>query len=265
MLEDRRIKSLVDFPVASEVFPAVEIKGGVCYFLWDRDYKGMAQVSGSRSGVVEGPHPRDLSEFDVLVRDHRSVEILRKVLQRKEESITSILSVDKEFGWTSNFADFRTKSFTGAIPLHYGRLGKRLVGYVRPNQITKSENLVNKWKVMVPQAGSDGGQRLPDVVLGRPFIASSPSVCTQTFLFFYVDDEDSARSVESYLRTKFFRFLVSLRKITQHATRSTYTWVPVQSWSKTWTDTALYKRYGLTADEIEFIERVIKVMDSDDE
>ena len=265
MLEDRRIKQLVDFPVASEVFPAVEIKGGVCYFLWDRDYQGVAQVSSARSGVVEGPYPRDLSEFDVLVRDHRSVEILRKVLQRKEESITSILSVDKEFGWTSNFADFKTKASAGAVPLHYGRSGKRLVGYVRPSQITKSKHLINKWKVMVPQAGSDGGQRLPDVVLGRPFIASSPSVCTQTFLFFYVDDENSAKSIESYLRTKFFRFLVSLRKITQHATRSTYTWVPMQAWNKSWTDTALYKRYGFTADEIEFIERVIKVMDSDDE
>jgi len=265
MLEDRRVRSLVDFPVASEVFPAVEIKGGVCYFLWDRDYQGMTQVSSSRSGVIEGPHLRDLSEFDVLVRDHRSVQILRKVLNRKEESITSILSVDKEFGWTSNFADFKPKRFTGGIPLHYGRSGKRLVGYVRPNQITKSQQLEKKWKVMVPKAGSDGGQRLPDVVLGRPFIAASPSVCTQTFLFFYVEDEKSATSIESYLRTKFFRFLVSLRKITQDATRSTYTWVPIQSWSITWTDTALYKRYGLDNDEIEFIERVIKVMSDDGE
>jgi site-specific DNA-methyltransferase (adenine-specific) len=196
-----------------------------------------------------------------LVRDNRAVEILRKVLAKKEESIISILSVDKEFGWTSNFEDFHLKEHKGDVPIHYGRQGKRLKGYVRRSQIVKSEKLVDTWKVMVPQAGSDGGQRIPDVVLGKPFVASKPSVCTQTFLFFYLNTRAEAESVQTYLQTKFFRFLVSLRKITQHATRSTYTWVPIQTWDKAWSDSTLYKKYGLTKPEIEYIEMMIRAMD----
>jgi site-specific DNA-methyltransferase (adenine-specific) len=265
MLNDRRIRDVIDYPVAKEVFPSVEIKGGVCFFLWDRDYQGDASVQSIRGGVVSGPTMRDLSEFDVLVRDNRAIQILRKVLARKDESIIHILSVDKEFGWTSNFEDFHAKKHKHDVPIHYGRHGKRLKGYVQRSQITKSEELVDKWKVMVPQAGSDGGQRIPDVVLGKPFIASKPSVCTQTFLFFYLNTRLEAQSVQSYLRTRFFRFLVSLRKITQHATRSTYTWVPQQTWDREWTDKELYKKYKLTKEEIEFIESMIRPMDAHDE
>jgi site-specific DNA-methyltransferase (adenine-specific) len=261
MLADRSLRSLTDYPVAKEVFSSVEVKGGICYFLWERDYIGATSVTSIRDGKVLGPHQRDLSEFDVFVRDNQAVKILRKILAHKEESITKILSVDKEFGWTSNFAGFHNKQGKGDIPLHYGRQGKRLVGYINRLEINKSVQLVDKWKVMIPQAGSDGGQRLPDIVLGRPFVASSPSVCTQTYLFFSLDSEEDAISVESYLRTRFFRFLVSLRKITQHATRSTYVWVPTQDWSHTWTDAELYSKYDLGSEEIEFIESMIKTME----
>jgi len=195
------------------------------------------------------------------VRDNRALYILQKILAYNEESITSILAVDKEFGWTSNFSDFHDKYVKDDIPLHYGRQGKRFVGYVKRRNVNKSANLIDSWKVMIPKAGSDGGQRIPDVVLGRPFIVPSPSVCTQTYLFFYVQNQTAAKSVESYLTTRLFRFLVSLRKITQDATRSTYTWVPMQSWEHEWTDEMLYKKYGLTKDEIAFIESMIRPME----
>jgi site-specific DNA-methyltransferase (adenine-specific) len=111
---------------------------------------------------------------------------------------------------------------------------------------------------MVPQAGSDGGKKIPDAVLGTSFITPSPSVCTQTYLFFYVDSEQEAISVKSYVDTRFFRFLVSLRKITQHATRSTYTWVPQQEWNEIWSDDKLYAKYGVNEEEIRFIESRIR-------
>jgi site-specific DNA-methyltransferase (adenine-specific) len=265
MLSDRRIRSLTDYPVAREVFPSVEVKGGICYFLWEREYDGDTEVTSIRGGEVVGPNPRDLSEFDVFVRDHRAVKILRKILSHGQESITTILAVDKEFGWTSNFDDFHDKQLKNDVPLYYGKQGKRLVGYINRKNVTKSVHLIDTWKLMVPQAGSDGGQRIPDVVLGKPFIAPSPSVCTQTYLFFYVDNEVAAKSVQSYLQTRFFRFLVSLRKNTQHATRSTYTWVPVQDWTKNWSDKDLYKKYGITKDEVDFIESMIRPMDLNDE
>jgi len=261
MLSDRRVSELIDYPVSKEVFPSVEVKGGICYFLWERDYEGSTKVTSIRDGQISGPFERNLAEFDVLVRDNQAVKILRKILSKNERSITEILSVDKEFGWTSNFDGFHAKQNRNDIPLHYGRQGKRMVGYINRKEITKSEHLIDKWKVMIPKAGSDGGQKLPDVVLGRPFIASSPSVCTQTYLFFALETESEAISVESYLRTRFFRFLVSLRKITQDATRSTYTWVPIQIWDREWSDKDLYKKYKLDEEEIAYIEKMVKVME----
>jgi site-specific DNA-methyltransferase (adenine-specific) len=114
---------------------------------------------------------------------------------------------------------------------------------------------------MIPQAFGERGSR-PAKVLGGSFIAPSPSVCTQTYLFFYVGSKTEAESLNSYVRTRFFRFLVSLRKITQHATRSTYTWVPQQEWGRTWTDAALYKKYKLTKDDIALIESMVRPMEN---
>ncbi|ABF45226.1 Adenine-specific DNA methylase [Deinococcus geothermalis DSM 11300] len=135
------------------------------------------------------------------------------------------------------------------------------MGYIGRDEVTKSAHLIDTWKLLVPQAGSDGGQRIPDSVLGKPLIAPSPSVCTQSFLFFSVASEREAQSVQSYYTTRFFRFLVSLRKITQHATHATYQWVPIQTWDRTWTDEMLYEKYGITPEEQAFIESMIRPMD----
>jgi site-specific DNA-methyltransferase (adenine-specific) len=261
MLEDRHIRKLVDYPVASEVFPGVEVKGGVCYFLWVRDTEGDCAVTTVRGADVYGPVDRKLGEYDVLVRDSRALGILRKVQARKEPSITEILSVDKEFGWTSNFEGFHDKKKSGDIPIYYISKSKRSTGWIERSAIVKSPELINTWKTMIPQAYG-AGEGIPHQILGQPFMAPNPSVCTQTYLFVYVGSQGAAESVESYVRTRFLRFLVSLRKITQHATRSTYTWVPQQKWDHTWTDKELYKKYGLTKEEVEYIDSVIRPMDA---
>lgn len=260
MLADKRIRKMVDFPVSNEVFLGVEVKGGICYFLWDRDYKGQCEVTSMRKGKSIGLAVRDLNEFDILVRDSRSLPLLRKILEKKEDSMIDILSVDKEFGWTSNFIGFHEKPKNDDIPLHYIKKGKRNIGWISRDQITKSISLIETWKVMVPAAGSDGGKKIPDFVLGKSLITSSPSVCTQSFLFFFLNSEKEAHNLESYYKTRFFRFLVSLRKFTQHATRSTYTWVPQQNWNEPWTDEKLYTKYNLTIDEISLVESMIKPM-----
>lgn len=260
MLQDRRLRKLVDYPNAKEVFPGVEIKGGVSYFHWQADYNGTCLSAVMRGDEQIGPHERDLGEFDVFVRDYRALSILRKVLARKYPSITKILSVDKEFGWTSNFREFSKSETPDSVPIFYNERGNRLQGWITRKSVTKSSHLIDTWKVMVPKAGSDGGQKLPDIVLGTPFIASSPSVCTQTYLFFAVGSEREAINVEKYVRTKLFRFLVSLRKISQDATRSTYTWVPMLDFSRQWTDDDLAKEFGLDADELDLMGSFVKEM-----
>lgn len=264
MLSDQCLRTLVDYPKSSDVFPSVEVKGGVCYFLRDANYLGDCSVRTVRNGEESLPVDRDLGEFDVFVRDARAVGILRKVLAHEESSVTNILSADKEFGWTSNFDGFHAAQSEGDVPVYYVRRGQRKIGFISREEVLKSPQLVDRWKVMIPKAGSDGGQKLPDIVLGKPLIAPSPSTCTQTFLFFYLDTMDEAKSLQSYLATRLFRFLVSLRKITQDATKSTYAWVPIQTWDRTWSDEELFTKYGLSEGEVEYISSVIKPMELGD-
>ena len=260
MLGSHKLIRLVDFPVSREVFPNVEVKGGICYFLWSGAHNGPCDVTVIR-GKEEISSSRQLDEFDVFVRDPRAVGVLRKVLKTGEQPITNILTADTPFGVATNFDGFHSRKKSGDVALYYVRSGKRDIGFVQRTMITKNATLIDKWKVLVPKAGSDGGQKIPDFVLGKPWLSPPPSVATQTFLAFCVASEEEARSVESYYRTKFFRHLVSLRKLTQDALRPMYSWVPVQGWDRQWTDKALYKKYGLTKEEIDYVEAVIRPMD----
>lgn len=264
MLEDKHIRKLVDYERMDLVFPGVDFEGGVCYFLRDRDHSGNCEVTTVTGEEIVGPMSRELNEYDIFVRDSRGLNILKKVRAAGEPSIIDILSADKEFGWTSNFDGFRSNKKADDIALYYYRSGKRLVGGIARKDIAKSTHLVDKWKVMTPAAYGERGAR-PALVLGRNFIAESPSVCTQTYLFFYVTSKKQAESLQSYLNTRFLRFLVSLRKITQHATRATYTWVPQQTWDRTWTDEELFAKYDLSKDDIAYIKASIRSKASDDE
>jgi site-specific DNA-methyltransferase (adenine-specific) len=258
----QRIRELVDYPAANDVFPGVEVKAGVCYFLWDASHSGECKVTTARGSEIVGPVERNLGEYDVFVRDARAVSILHKVLMKKEPSINTILARDKEFGWTSNFDGFHSTEKSGDVPINYIRTMKRAVGYIERKLVAKSAHLIDTWKLLVPKA-FNGGDAVPHQILGKPLIAPSPSVCTQSFLFFYVDSRKAAESLQSYYTTRFFRFLVSLRKITQDATHSTYVWVPLQNWDQTWNDNALYKKYGITRDEQAYIESQVRTMNLD--
>lgn len=266
MLADRKLKQLVDYPNAADVFSSVGIIGGACYFLRDASHDGNCDFTMVRSGETVGPMSRSLAEFDILVRDSRAIPILRKVLSWEEESINTILARDKEFGWTSNFEGFHADQQADDVPLHYIRAMKRSVGYIARSAVVKSAELIDTWKVLIPAVGSgrESEKSGVDLVLGPSLIAGAPSVCTQSFLFFHLATEIEAKSVRSYYATRFFRFLVSLRKITQHATHSTYSWVPMQSWDRVWTDQDLYEKYGITDQEVSYIESMIRPMELDD-
>jgi site-specific DNA-methyltransferase (adenine-specific) len=265
MLGDHRISHLVDYRVSKEIFQGVEVKGGICYFLWSDSHKGTCLVSSVR-GQSRSTAARHLNEFDVFVRDVEAVGVLKKVLSLNEPSMLDLVSGQTPFGLITNFSDFHTTRKVGDLGLHYNRAGRREIAFVRSSQIQKGQPLIGKWKLLAPMAGSDGGQRIPDVILGEPIISKPDEVCTQTYLAIGpLRSKQAAESLEAYYRTKFFRFLISLRKITQHAGRATYTWVPQQSWDREWTDRELYKKYKLTKVEIAFIESMIRPMDDGDE
>ncbi len=260
MLTGGHIQALVDFPDSGDAFPGVQIKGGVCYFLWNGSYTGTCEVTRIANGHEHLQLNRDLGEFDVFVRDERALSILKKVRSKNESSILPLISGDTPFGIATNFQDWSKSPTENSIPLHLIERGKRAIGYINRELIQKNVVAIDSWKVLVPEAYG-AGESVPHQILGKLIVAQPPSVCTQSFLIISpLNSEQEASSVSSYYQTRFFRFLVSLRKITQHALRSTYTWVPMQTWDRTWTDEMLYEKYGITADEQAFIESQIKEM-----
>ncbi len=264
MLSSKKLLRLVDYPVSSEVFPGVEVKGGICFFLWSDTHSGLCEVTVIRGGS-EKSDTRQLDEFDVFVRDPLAVSILHKVVLDGHLGMDLLVSNREPFKLESNFDGIRKVPKSGDIGIEYIRGGKRLAGFVPRSLITKNAHLIDSWKVLVPKAGSDGGQKIPDSVLGKPLISKPPSVCTGSYLAIPTDRKIAAESIQSYYCTKFFRFLVSHRKITQDAFSHMYSWVPQQSWDQVWTDKELYKKYKLTKDEIAFIESMIRPMELDNE
>ncbi len=270
MLSDRHLSALVDYHNAAEMFPSVGINGGISYFLWDSEHNGDCAVTTVRGGIETGPHERNLNEFDVFIRDVRAVDILRKVLAYGEPAFSDIVSPRDPFGpaLSSNFKDYRAKPNKGDLQIHLNIGTKRETAWVSPHYVTKSDHLVGAWKVLIPKAGS-GREREKsgvDLVLGPPLVAAPGSVCTLTYVVAGpIASKAEADSVHSYLRTRFARFLVSLRKISQDAPRGVYAFVPQQSWSEKWTDEKLYERYGITDEEVTFIESMIRPMAGGDE
>lgn len=260
MLGDPHIAVLVDYPLATDAFTGLEIKGGVCYFLRTDSNPGGTEVTQVRGADRSGPVRRALNEFDVFVRDPRAVEILHKVLARNEGSLTSRVSAWRPFAFNSDFKDFHTNPGANDLLLHYVRPGKRLTAYVDRTRVTRGDELIQAWKLFVPE-GFNGGDAIPHQIVGKPILAGPGEVCTGTYLAVgpFTSEQEAAR-LRSYYATRFFRFLVSLRKITQHTGRQTFAWVPEQPWDREWTDSDLYEKYELTHDEIDFIESQIKPM-----
>lgn len=262
MIADRRIRNLVDNPKVFDCFPGVEIMGGVSYFLWDATHDGDCEFSTRVGGVVRSTMMRDLREGDgVLVRDNRATSIIHKIGQvaaRVEDSCT----MTKPFGLTmrSNYPGSVSEPFDGAIPLIYATK----VGFSRPDQIQRNHQWIDSWKVLLPMA-YNGGQQVDDdgiirqTVLGEAIALAPGSACTQTyFIAGMFDTREETENFAHYLATKFVRFLVLQRKTTQHVTPDRFRFVPMLDMKRRWTDEKLYKKFGLTDDERDHIEKTIK-------
>lgn len=270
MLADKHIRTLVDYENAKDLFPSVGIGGGVCYFLWDRDNPGLCECTFHRNSVTIGPYLRTLDEFDVFVRDKHGVDILQKVVAREEQYFEELVSGDTPFGLATNFKDYtaNVEPKAGQVRLYANVGTTRVRGAMARESITKNALLIDTWKVYLPKTGSGRERERSgvDLVLGPSMLGEPGSVCTQTYLVAGpLSSRAEAESVQSYLRTRFARFLVSLRKPSQDVFRSMYRWVPLQVWDRTWTDAELYAKYGITADEQDFIESMIRPMEPSDD
>ena len=265
MLTGKHIRTFVDYTKMSTAFPGVDFEGGVGYFLWDRNYQGDCEYTLVLGDEEEPAVARKLDEFDIFVRDTRAVSILKKVQGLAEPSMADLVSGDTPFGLATNFGDFTEKSFKGALKLHVSVNQKRVVGWMKDSGVTKNRHLIPVWKLFLPKAYGERGA-IPANVLGPAIVAGPGDVCTQTYVVAGpLSSKAKAVSCDSYLRTRFARFLISLRKITQDLPRGTYSWVPQQKWDRKWTDPDLYKKYKLTKEEVAFIEKMIRPMVESDE
>lgn len=264
MLGDKHLRVIVDWPKADDVFPGVLIGGGVSYFLWDAQYEGDCMVTVVRNGT-RSTSLRDLSQYEIFVRSNEALPILEKVLHQAGLGFfSSLMSGPDPFGLRSNYDGHRVGFYEGDVVLHYnsgGRGAIRTTGFISLDEVTRNRDMVGKWKLMVNRV-YNVAESYPHRIVGAPLVLAPGEACTGSFLIAGpFSTQSEAESAKSYYETKFFRFLLHLRKINQDAARHAYQWVPIQSWDRLWTDSELYEKYCLTAEEIAYIESVVKPID----
>lgn len=258
MLNDSRIRLIYDFPEAIDCFPGTQIKGGVSYFLWDRDNRGLCKVITNLNNKESFPMERSLLEkgSDTFIRYNESITILHKVINQTEVFIDTLVSPQTPFGFVTSFKGYG-KSKKNNIKMYIS--GGH--NYVSEESVEKGKELINTFKVFIPKAGS-GSDKFPHSILGKPFVGEPMSICNQTYLTIGpLQSEDYCYNLIKYIHTRFFRFMVMLKKNTQDAMRGTYSFVPYLNLNEPWTDEKLYKKYNLTQEEIDFIESMIRPME----
>ncbi len=257
MLNDNRIRTIVDFEDANECFPGVDIAGGICYFLWEKDSAGPCEVTNMHNGK-EAVTTRKLNEFSTFIRHGKSVPIIRKVLSMNEKSMSQQVSASKPFGLRT----FVRPRDNGDITLRW----QKGEGPYNRSEITSGIEMIDEWNVITSYVGydhagnpgKDGKRR----VFSKIDIMPPGTICTETYLVVgSYKNENQALNLIAYMKTKFFRFLVSQFMYSHHITKDAYFFVPILEMSEQWTDEKLYKKYELTGEEIDFIESKIRPME----
>lgn len=270
MLHDDRIAEIHDFPETDLVFPGVNIRGGICYFLWSKSHQGPVRIVNYRKDAEPRSTVRPLLEpgATTFVRFNDAISILTKVRAKGEPTYSERVQSRNPFGIPSNFPDFsRSRSRRNSVLLFRSRRGSsadREV-YIAESQILSNIEFKDRIKVLVSKA-SPGGDEYPHAVLGTPIIAPEGSVCTETYLIVdFLDTKTHAENLVSYMQTRFFRFMVQLIKTTQNISKGSFAFVPVQDFSRSWTDEDLYEKYGITEEEANFIALMVRPNVSADE
>jgi site-specific DNA-methyltransferase (adenine-specific) len=266
MLNDTRIRKLIDFENSSELFPGVDVAGGICYFLWDRDNPGLCEVVNVQGDQTIAAS-RLLSEFPTLIRHSRAVPIVRKVLAVKEnngKALSSVVSSRKPFGLPTNYAPQ-----TEGLPCWFTqKLGLR---FASKSDASDSGGLLGKWKLLIPPAPIAGQTDFSKPVgfyyLGNTRIAKPGECCTESWLVACAfNTKEEVTSFRSYLFTKIVRFLLLQTVVSQHVTKEKFVFVPYLSEYKgEFTDDLLRKRWGIDDEEWKFIDSKIKAIELVDE
>lgn len=277
MLTDDRLRSIDDYLNASDVFPGVGLKGGICVFLWNRDNRGPCSVTTHFNGETPSTATRALVEggIDIFVRFSQGISILKKIIAFEtgqdqnlllpdDKRFDRLVSARKPFGLDTTFrGDAASTSMDDLMVYRNGG-----VGYVPRDSIRTGLQYIDKWKIFTGYAAPGTGNKdtYPHRIISTPFLGAPGAISSETYLCIGpFDDKAQAESALSYLTCRLTRLLILLHKPSQHTTRKVYTFVPSQEWNHHWSDEELYEKYGLSAEEIAFIEKVVRPMELGDE
>ena len=271
MMDDRRISFIYDYETALECFPGVHIDGGVCYFLWDSSHdaetKMIYKAAGGEELVSERYLRTDIAS--TVIRDPRQITIIQKVVMRSENKFSSIVSVRNPFGVGADIFntpgryafEVEHNSFDGSVKL-YGVKGKkggarRVVGYIPSHAIERNQSAISQYKLFFSKAYTTTATTPPEVILAVP-----GEVCSETFLLIGPFSSSHKRdNCLTYIKTKFFRALLFFNRHSLNLSKESFEAIPLLPLDTTWTDEMLYKKYGLTEEEIAFIESMIRPME----
>lgn len=281
MLNCNKIRCMHDFLESKMCFPGVGIEGGVNYFLWEKYYTGNCDyyLHSHNKEVYYLNTPLNMMGAGILIRDSFAQTIIEKIKKvhgnyflQAENNFSSLVSPKHYFDngelLTSNWSDFKqekTKEFSIKYYLNKA-IHKAEYGWISLNQMPKNIETKDLHKVYIPAARGGNGEK-DNLVLGEPFYGEPNSICSQTYLVIGYSatkhnlSKRECLNIISYISCRFFRYLVSLKKKTQNGPRGVYQFVPMQDFSKPWTDEELYKKYKLTEEEIAFIESMIRPME----
>jgi site-specific DNA-methyltransferase (adenine-specific) len=256
MLASTHFRNLVDCPDAADIFPGVQIGGGVCYFLWDVTYDGPCEVVTVQKGIHGAPAHRLLGAHgDIFIRFNEALSILEKITSQGESNMESMVSKLKPFGLRTNFTDFHEEKQPNDIAL-YTNSGQQ---WVARDKIAVKSEWIGRHKVLLGRAYGEGDSPYPRRIISNPIVVGPGTACTETYLVVGpVDSNVEAENLAAYLRTRFARFLIALRKNTQDIRGDRFSYVPALDWSVCWTDEALYKRYTITLEEQAFIDTIVR-------
>lgn len=263
MLNDNRIRKIEDYIKSDDCFNGVSIAGGVCFFLWDRDNKGLCKITTHGADGCVSVSERKLLEdgLDTFIRYPEYISIYEKVKALHEESFMSLISANDPYGFDRRVENsylrikpkYTLRRFDNSIAFYYNGWRKEGLGFVKKEDVRKGVDWIDKIKIFMPKACGDHISA---------FIPEVPSVSTETYLTIGpFKNNEEAKNVLSYMKTKFFFSMLSIIKISQNTMRGNYRLIPMQDFSKPWTDEELYKKYNLSQDEIVFIEKMIKPME----
>lgn len=267
MIKDRHIQILHDYMDASQIFSGVSIEGGVCYLMWNQSYNGkcdyfLHQASGK---ILHSNKTLDEDgTSDIVIRDPNLISILSKVLKKEENTFDTIVSPRNPFSIKDDISGLLINSKTKRRILCRIDSKREILPIKDSYKLVRGDNYLGKYKLFVSKADGAAGQignPVPAKIIGKAEFGEKDMICSETFLAIGpFDSLEKTKNISVYMQTKFFRLLVGIRK-NKNMTQKTYSYVPLQDFSHPWTDEMLYKKYGLTEEEIAFIESMIRPME----